>query len=158
MVGDGRRTELLPHLTRVERKVLWGGLEYIVALKGAQRSRQHYIRSGDDAGQPFVRIIDPHTEGCSGITSYLHGKTRGRLEKALKQEELICAVQLVRNTYEDSSKRLCLDYIILDSVEKAKVHPILVKKSAELDEGGDTEGMKIITVTDSGLTLLYAHP
>lgn len=158
MVGDGRRTELLPHLTRSERKVLWGHHPKIVHLKDMKRSEKHFIRSGDDAsGQPFVRIVDPHTKGCAGITSYLHGKTRGILARILKKGECLCQVQLARNIYVDGSRRLCLDYIIIDVPDTTVAHPIVVKKNTDLS-GNDTEGMRSVQLVEDNLILLYGHP
>lgn len=158
MVGDIRRTGLLPHLTRTERKVLWGDATHVVRLKGMQRSEKHFIRSGDDAsGQPFVRIVDPHTKDCKGVTSYLHGKTRGTIKRVLKKGECLCLVQLARNIYVDGSRRLCLDYIVVDEKSAHTPYPIVVKKSTDLSEN-DTEGMRSVQVLEDGLMLLYGHP
>jgi hypothetical protein len=123
-----------------------------------KRSEKHFIRSGDDAAGPFVRIVDPHTKDCKGITSYLHGKTRGTIERALKKGECLCAVQLARNVYDDGSRRLCLDYVIVDEAAVANAaHPIVVKKSADLS-GNDTEGMRSVQVVEDNLVLLFGHP
>ncbi len=157
MVGYIRRAELLPHRARIERKVLWGGVAYVVQLKGMKRSEKHFIRSGDDAsGQPFVRIVDPHTKDCPGITSYLHGKTRGTIERVLKKGECLCHAQLALNIYVDGSRRLCLDYII-DEQPTYAPYPIVVKKAADLS-GDDTEGMWLVQASEEGLILLYGHP